>query len=141
MRHVNIDGNKSLLVFEAGDEIATELEAFVEVENVRLASFTAISALSSVKLVAFDALTKEYAVSIAVNDQCEFAAMTCNISLHENKPVVHAPLVNGRRDGTAVAGHLKHAVVRPTCELFLTIHDAVAEKMCDERWKQPLYKL
>ena len=38
----------------------------------------------------------------------------------DGKPSVHAHAVLGRRDGTALAGHLQEAHVRPTLEIIVT---------------------
>ena len=38
----------------------------------------------------------------------------------DGKPSVHAHAVLGRRDGTAMAGHLQEGQVRPTLEIIVT---------------------
>ena len=38
----------------------------------------------------------------------------------DGKPSVHVHAVLGRRDGTAMAGHLQEARVRPTLEIIVT---------------------
>ncbi len=133
-------GDVYLLVFDAGDEIATELQKFAAEFDGRLASFSAIGALSSVELVAYDPAIKDYRTSVTLDEQCELACMVGDIGRHEGKPVIHAYLTIGKLDGAVRAGH-KTAVVRPTCELLLTVHRAVVEKRRDERWNLPLFKL
>jgi hypothetical protein len=38
----------------------------------------------------------------------------------DGKPSVHVHAVLGRRDGTALAGHLQEGYVRPTLEIIIT---------------------
>jgi len=138
---VGQSGDVYLLVFDAGDEIATELQKFAAEFDGRLASFSAIGALSSVELVAYDPAIKDYHTSVTLDEQCELACMVGDIGRYEGKPVIHAHLTIGKLDGAVLAGHLKTAVVRPTRELLLTVHRAVVKKRRDERWNLPLFKL
>src|SRR5689334_19145226 len=46
-------------------------------------------------------------------------------------PALHAHLVVGKRDGTAMAGHLGEAHVRPTLEVILTESPAHLRKAKD----------
>ena len=47
-------------------------------------------------------------------------ASLLGVSSGKDGPVVHAHVVLGRRDGSALAGHLLAVRVRPTLELILT---------------------
>ncbi len=67
----------------------------------------------------FDWETKEY-VDNAVDEQVEVASLIGDVAEADAEPSVHIHLVIGRRDGTAMAGHLGEAHVRPTLELVLT---------------------
>ena len=142
MKHWDVTdvGTAFLLVFDEGDEIGAGVASFAERENIALASFTAIGALSSVELMAFDVDDKIYRTSTKLDEQCELASLVGNLARHAGKPLVHAHLTVGRLDGLAIAGHLKTAAVRPTCELFLHVHRAVAAKHHNERWSLPLHK-
>ena len=64
--------------------------------------------------------TKKY-LEIPVEEQVEVASLNGDIGLDENdEPAIHIHLVLGRRDGSAIAGHLKEAHVRPTLEVIIT---------------------
>ena len=109
------------LVFEPDDEVMATLSAFAEERGIRGAHFTALGAFRSATLAYFDWETKEYE-EIAVDEQVEVTAMVGNIGRKEDGSVaVHAHCVLGRRDGSAVTGHLMEATVRPTLELFLSV--------------------
>lgn len=119
------------VILETGDEAMSCLQKFVERENISAAQITAIGAFSDVELQYFDWETKEY-LPIPVNEQVEVASLMGDVALSpEGKPSVHVHLVVGKRDGTALAGHLGKAHVRPTLEVILTETPAHLHKVRD----------
>lgn len=108
------------VVLDTGDEAMSCLRSFAKAHNVTAAQVTAIGAFSDAELYFFDWETKAYE-PIPVNEQVEVAALTGDIAVDtENSPVLHLHVVLGRRDGTAIAGHLNAAHVRPTLEVTVT---------------------
>ncbi len=114
-------GNRTFaVIMETGDEAMSCLQTFVEKERISAAQFSAIGALSDAKLNYFDWERKEY-LPIPVNEQVEVASLIGDVALSpEGKPALHVHVVLGRRDGSALAGHLAEAHVRPTLEVILT---------------------
>jgi predicted DNA-binding protein with PD1-like motif len=56
-----------------------------------------------------------------VNEQVEVAALVGDIGVDEaGAPALHIHLVLGKRDGSAIAGHLVKGHVRPTLEVIIT---------------------
>jgi predicted DNA-binding protein with PD1-like motif len=109
-----------VLVFEAGEEIASVLQQFAREEGLGGSSFKAIGALSSAKLGWFNWETKKYDLACVLDEQVELLSLIGDIVLRDGEPQLHAHMVIGRSDGTAQGGHLLEARVRPTCELILT---------------------
>lgn len=106
-------------VFETGDRVMAGLKELAA-ERLTAAQLSAIGACSKVELAYFDWDTKEYR-SIPVDEQVEVASMLGDIGVDgEGAPALHVHLVLGRRDGSAVAGHLCEATVRPTLEVVIT---------------------
>src|SRR5271169_740897 len=93
------------LIFNTGDEVAQGLKDFATEQNLADASFKAIGALASVRLV---------------KEQVELLSLIGDVATYDGKPIVYAHVVVGRSDGTTAGGHLLEASVRPTCEVFLT---------------------
>jgi predicted DNA-binding protein with PD1-like motif len=96
------------------------LQDFAVKEGLSASQVTAIGALSSAKLAFFDWETKQYR-PIPVEEQVEVASLIGDIAVGpDGKPSVHVHAVLGRRDGTALAGHLQAGYVRPTLEIIIT---------------------
>lgn len=128
----NDDGQRTFaVVLESGDEAMTSLKTFVGREGISAAQFSAIGALSSAVLNYFDWERKAYQ-PIPVREQVEVASLTGDVALSpDGKPTLHIHAVLGRRDGTALAGHLSEARVRPTLEVVLTESPAHLRKQHD----------
>ena len=109
-----------VVVLETGDEVMQSLASFARDEGLSAAQLTAIGAFSHAVLAYFDWETREYQ-RIPVTEQVEVASMLGDVALDpEGEVALHIHLVLGRRDGTALAGHLDEAHVRPTLEVVLT---------------------
>jgi len=130
-----------VLIFDTGDELASGLKKFASEFNLSAASFTAIGALSSVKLGWFDWTTKKYKAAVELEEQVELLSLIGDIALKDGEPQVHAHVVIGKSDGTAHGGHLLKAVVRPTCEVVLTESPAHLQKQFDSESGLALIRL
>lgn len=126
------DGQRTYaLIFETGDELLASLGDFAQREDCSAAKFTAIGAFSEVVLGYFDWEKKEYERN-TVAEQVEVASLIGDIALGpDGKPAIHAHAVLGRRDSSALAGHLLRAIVRPTLELVLVESPAHLRKRHD----------
>jgi len=115
------DGQQTFaVILETGDEVMASLKAFATEQGLTAASFTAIGAFSEAELAFFEWDSKEY-LPIPVREQVEVASMSGDVVIdHDGKPAVHVHAVLSKRDGSAVAGHVKSGIVRPTLELILT---------------------
>src|ERR1700716_1371247 len=117
----NDNGKRTFaVILKTGDEAMGSLQEFAAKERIGGAQVTAIGALSGAKLAYFDWETKQYR-PIPVGEQVEVASLVGDIAIGpDQKPSVHVHAVLGRRDGTALAGHLLEARVRPTLEIIVT---------------------
>jgi uncharacterized protein len=109
-----------VLVFATGDQVCKELLAFARNEGVGAAAVTAIGALRRATVAWFDPDRGEY-LPIPVDEQVEVLSLAGDIALgDDDQPRLHLHATHARRDGSALAGHLLAAEVRPTLELILT---------------------
>jgi predicted DNA-binding protein with PD1-like motif len=119
------------VILETGDEAMACLQKFAEREKVTAAQISAIGAFSRAVLAYFEWERKEYR-KIPVEEQVEVASLLGDIALGpDGKPAVHVHLVLGRRDGSALAGHLSEGHVRPTLEAIITESPAHLRKVKD----------
>ena len=107
------------LVMDTGDEAMASLFAFAKEHRISAAHFTGIGAFSRAVLGYFDWEKKDY-VRIPVDEQVELVSLLGDVALEKGEPKIHAHAVAGKRNGTAMGGHLLEAVVRPTLEIVLT---------------------
>lgn len=120
-----------IVVFGTGDELAKGLSAFAAEQRLSDASFKAVGALSSARLAWYSWEAKQYEPSVTLKEQVELLSLIGDIAMSDGKPSVHAHAVIGRRDGTALGGHLLEAFVRPTCEVVLTESPVELQKFLD----------
>lgn len=108
------------LILETGEEAMDCVLAFAREKGLSAAQITGIGAFERVALKYFEWETKEYR-DIPVDEQVEVASLIGDIGLGpDGEPALHIHLVVGKRDGSAMAGHLGSGHVRPTLELVVT---------------------
>ena len=120
------------VILETGDEAMGCLQSFVNRERIAAAQISAIGAFSSAVLGYFDWQDKDYKRN-AISEQLEVASLLGDVALApDGKPALHLHAVLGRRDGTAMAGHLLSGNVRPTLEAIVTESPAHLHKVYDK---------
>ncbi|HET9659060.1 MAG TPA: PPC domain-containing DNA-binding protein [Thermomicrobiales bacterium] len=120
-----------LLVMDQGDEAFSEISRFARENDVNAASLTAIGACTSATLAYFDPDKGDY-VNRRFIEQMEIASLIGDIAEDDGKPALHAHVVLGRRDYSAIAGHLQEIHVFPTMEVVLTETPAHLRKRLDK---------
>ncbi|MGH2921617.1 MAG: PPC domain-containing DNA-binding protein [Gaiellaceae bacterium] len=135
------DGERTYaLVFDKGDEVVAELEAFAREHEIAAARFTAIGAFSDVNLGYFDREQKDY-LEIPLVEQVEVLSLLGDVAEKDGEPKVHAHVVIGGRDGDARGGHLLAAHVWPTLEVILDESPEHLRRRVDEETGLPLIAL
>jgi uncharacterized protein len=105
-------------VFDKGDEVIEGLTAAARDLDLTGAAFTAVGGFRRVTLGYFDRDRRDYD-RIPVDEQVEVLSLVGDVALDGGEPKIHAHVVVGRRDGTAMGGHVLEGVVWPTLELVL----------------------
>lgn len=119
------------VILETGEEAMAALRDFARREGLSAAHLSAIGAFSHGVISYFDWEAKAYR-DIPVDEQVEVAALSGDVVLDpEGAPTAHVHAVLGRRDGSALAGHLTSGFVRPTLELVVTETPAHLHKRID----------
>jgi predicted DNA-binding protein with PD1-like motif len=119
------------VILDTGDEAMASILSFAAAQEIAAAQITGIGAFSKLTLKYFDWEQKAY-LENRVDEQVEVASLVGDVALAPSgDPSVHIHLVVGRRDGTALAGHLGSGVVRPTLEMIVTESPVHLQKVHD----------
>jgi uncharacterized protein len=117
--------------WKTGDEVKGCLTRFIAEQKISPAQLTAIGALTHAVLLYFDWDKRDY-LRIPVTEQVEVASLIGDVAEDPaGHSALHIHLVIGKRDGTAMAGHLGEAHVPPTLEVIVTESPAHLRKTKD----------
>ena len=109
-----------VLVFAEDDEVLSGIADFANKYNVKCAHFTAIGALKKSISAWYDVSKKAYKLN-SINQQAELVSLIGNITLLNDKPVVHVHFAVGFSDGKMEGGHMIEGYTFPTVELLITV--------------------
>ncbi len=127
------DGELFVIRFEDGEVFPDQLLSFLEAQSIRGGSLSGLGAVSNAIVAFFDTEAREYR-DIELDEQLEVLALVGNVAIYQGAPLVHAHVTLGRRDGTALGGHLRRATVRPTLEIFLHVVSRPLQRTLDPRY-------
>jgi len=126
-----------ILVFSTGDSFNDLILRFAEEHSIKSGQLSGIGGFRQITLAYFDWNTKQYN-PIPIHEQVELVALNGNLTQYEDNPRLHAHVVIGKSDGSAWAGHLLDAVVRPTAEIFLQETPVTLRRLMDQESRLPL---
>lgn len=119
MNFISSDRQRNwFLVFAKGDDVLATLGRFARENGIEGARFDAIGALRRAVIAWWNPDSHEYE-HIAVEEQVEVASLSGDIAIDGAETKVHAHIVLGRKDGSALAGHLLEGTVFPTLEMHV----------------------
>lgn len=117
---------------EVGEEVIASLSDIAEREGVTFAEVSGIGAADDIAVSVYDVKAKKY-FDNEFREPMEITSLLGTVSEKDGEPYIHIHAAACRRDGTAVGGHLKRAVISATCELVLhTVYGRVP-RFYDER--------
>lgn len=134
------EGELFVIRFEDGEVFPDRLLSFLEAQSIRGGSLSGLGAFSESVVAFFDTEAREYR-DIELNEQLEVLALVGNVAVFQGAPLVHAHVMLGRPDGTALGGHLRRATVRPTLEIFLHVLSRPLQRALDPRYGLPALDL
>lgn len=108
-----------VLVMDKDDEAFEQISGFAADHDLNGASLTAVGAARGATLGYFDPEITDYRLT-DFDEQMEVLSLVGDIASKNGAPALHAHLVLGRKDSSAIGGHLKKLVVWPTLEVVLT---------------------
>mgnify|MGYP005814650289 CR=1 FL=1 len=106
------------VIFAPGDDPMVGLGNFAAEHNIHAAQITGIGSLESAEIEWLNHQTKKFK-AMTITHQHEVLSFLGNISVYQNKPVVHVHVALGDGSGHAHGGHLITAKVWPTLEVIV----------------------
>jgi len=113
-------GNLVLIRLGHGDDLLECLRAALESEGVTSGILLGGVGMLSGARLGYYAGDGKYE-TFEVGEEVELCALSGNISTFEGDPVIHMHVTAGRKDGSAVAGHLISANVHMTNEIAVMV--------------------
>jgi predicted DNA-binding protein with PD1-like motif len=133
MREVELrDGDRRIVVVavDKGQDAVTMVTEAAARHGMRGARVTAVGGFASAEVGYFDREKRDY-LRIPVREQVEVLSLLGDIADNQGQPALHVHAVLGRRDGSAVGGHLLRGEVWPTLEVIISEVGASLAKRVD----------
>lgn len=130
--------NNYIVSIKDKSSIVQALNDFVLNQNIKSGQVTGIGAVSEATLRFFDFSTKDY-VDKKFDEQMEVTNISGNVSVLDEKPLLHLHITLGRQDYSAIAGHLQDAKIRCAGEFFFYPFETAVYKTKNEEVGINLY--
>ena len=124
-----------------GGDLLEELTTICEENNIRLGRVEALGAVQKAHVGFYDQRVREYDF-LEMDEPLEITKLIGNISLRENKPMVHAHITLSDSQGNAYGGHLAPGTIVFATEFIITSYDGPDYvRDDDEPTGLPLWKI
>ncbi|MEK7571238.1 MAG: PPC domain-containing DNA-binding protein [Patescibacteria group bacterium] len=114
-----------------GENLVEKLTTFCVEKGINTGVLQGIGTASQVEIGAYNLKEKAYHWKV-FNKNLEIVSLTGNVSLVDDKPFLHMHTVLSDENYACFGGHLKEAIVGPTCEIFLTNLETAISREYDE---------
>jgi len=122
-------------------DLLDQLTAICQKENISLGKVQAIGAVQKAKVGYYNQKIREYQL-IEIDRDLEITNLSGNISLRDNKPMVHAHITLSDKDGNAFGGHLVQGTIVFACEFIIqTFAGPAHHRAHDENTGLPLWDI
>jgi predicted DNA-binding protein with PD1-like motif len=131
MKQVLRDKNYYILRFDKGEEAISGIAEFCSTEKISAGFFRMIGATDDLVLAYYDIEKKNYE-NHEKKERLEISSVIGNISVMEDKIVIHAHGTFSDKDLKVIGGHIKKLIVSLTCEVMFTKLDGTLERAHDD---------
>lgn len=114
-----------------GENLVETLTSFCAQQQIHAGVFSAIGSAAKAELGYFNPEKKEFSFT-SFTQSLEIVSLWGNVSLVGDKPFLHIHAVLSDDKLACHGGHLKEAVIGPTCEVFLTDLQMTISREYDE---------
>ena len=102
-----------------GADLLSELESFCSEKGIKTGTLTGIGAVKDVTLGYYNQIEKKY-YKLHFNKPFEITSLNGNISIKDNKAMVHAHIIISDSDGKTFGGHLMQGTTIFACEFWIS---------------------
>lgn len=120
MQYILLSDSIHILRFDKDEDVLVVLQQYAKEQEISAGVFTGLGAAGQITLSYYNLPMKQYEDKTFLED-LEITSLTGNIAIMDESIIIHAHGVFGRKDYTAVTGHVKQLIVSATCEIHLTV--------------------
>mgnify|MGYP002638991787 CR=1 FL=1 len=124
-------GNTIVARMDKGEEILAQIKEIALKENIKLASVSALGAISDFTAGVFLTAEKEYRAN-EFHGNFEIVSLSGTINTMNDAFYTHIHMSAGNERGEVFGGHLNRAVVSATCEMVIRLIDGRVDRYFDE---------
>ena len=117
---------------DRGEEILETVREVALKENIRLAEISALGAVDDFTVGVYDVIEKQYHAN-HFERAYEIVSLTGSINTMNGEFYSHLHISCGDEKGAVFGGHLNHAVISATCEMFIRVIDGEVDRVRDEK--------
>jgi len=123
--------NRYVVRLEKGEDIIQMITELCKDEGIRLGYFMGLGAVSIIEIGLFEPNEKKYYPNV-YEQPMEITSLHGNITEMDGKCYIHCHGVFGDIDNKCFSGHVKKAVVGPTCEIIIIKMDGSVDRYFDK---------
>lgn len=131
--------NNIVVRMDKGEEVISNIKKLADLENIKLASISALGAVNKFTVGVFMVDDKKY-VSNHFEGCYEIVSLTGSINTMNDEVYTHLHMSCGDEKGLVVGGHLNEAYVSATVEMFINVIDGRVDRYFDENIGLNLFK-
>ncbi|MBU2574524.1 MAG: DNA-binding protein [Elusimicrobia bacterium] len=113
-----LTGRTFMFSIQKGEDLLQAVQYFCHHHQLRCGLITAIGSVERATFGVYDQKAKKY-VKINIEKELEVLSLSGNVSLFDDKPMVHAHLMLGDIEGKAYGGHLMAGTRVFSLEVFI----------------------
>ncbi|MDD2774074.1 MAG: DNA-binding protein [Elusimicrobiales bacterium] len=113
-----LTGRTYIFRLDKGDDLLAAIQEFCHDYQIKCGVITALGAVDSVTFGFFDQKKRKY-VKTSLAQELEVLNVTGNVSIMDDKPMVHAHITVADSSGKTTGGHLMAGTRVFACEVFV----------------------
>ncbi|MEW5951680.1 MAG: PPC domain-containing DNA-binding protein [Elusimicrobiota bacterium] len=111
-------GRAFMFSIAKGEDLLQALQYFCHHNQIKCGTISAVGAVSKATFGIYDQKSKKYS-KLTVEKELEILSLSGNISLFDDKPMLHSHIIFSDSQGQACGGHLMAGTIVYSCEVFI----------------------